>query len=95
MKAFGVNVLVKPINREKTEGGIIIPDIGQDGADVLQKAEVLSVGDGTYLGGKVEMKVKEGDTVYYRGLKGIKVTSEEKDTRKIINIADVILYETN
>lgn len=99
MKAHGINILVEPINREKTEGGIIIPDLGQDAPDELQEAKVIEVGDGDYLGGTVNMKVKKGDTVWYRGLKGgkgIKLSGSDKEdpTRKVITFSDVVLYES-
>lgn len=100
MKAHGINILVEPVHREKTKGGIILPELSQDPTDFLQEAKVVAVGDGDYVGGSVKMKVKQGDTVWYRGVKGGKAiklsgSDNQNEKRKVITISDIILYETN
>ena len=89
MKALGTYLLVKPVHREKTEGGIIMPEISRDTPDETQRGEVVSVGSGTYVGGKVDMEYEVGDIIYYRGGKGVKIKIDEV-LHKYISITDIL-----
>jgi co-chaperonin GroES (HSP10) len=92
MKAFGVSVLVKPVYKTKTDGGLEIPESEYKNPANVHKGTVISVGDGNYLNNKLEMKLEEGDTVFYRGSVGIPYRFEE-DEFKILQITDVLAKE--
>lgn len=69
-------VLVKRLaNEEKTEGGIIIPDVAKEKG---QTGKVIAVGTGRILSdGKVlPMQVKVGDIVFLPKYAGTEVTPE-------------------
>lgn len=92
MKAFGVSVVVKPIYVTKTEGGLDIPESEYKNPQKVHKAEVISVGDGTYLNNKLEMNVNEGDIVFYRGSVGITFTHDDQEM-KILQVTDILAKE--
>ena len=64
IKPMYERIAVKPIQEEKTKGGIIIPDTAKDKPI---KGTVIAVGDGYRLenGSLSPLKVKVGDTVVY------------------------------
>lgn len=71
-------VVVKPQEaEEKTASGIIIPDTAKEKP---QKGTVLAVGPGKVENGtKIDMSVKEGDTVLYGKYAGTEVTLDGDD----------------
>ena len=70
---LGDRVVVKPMDaEEKTSGGIIIPDTAKEKP---QQGKVLAVGSGRYENGtKIDMTVKEGDTVLYGKYAGTEIS---------------------
>lgn len=71
-------VVVKPKEaEEKTASGIIIPDTAKEKP---QQGTVLAVGPGRIENGtKVDMSVKEGDTVLYGKYAGTEITLDGED----------------
>lgn len=92
MKAVGLHVFIKPIHVEKTKGNILMPELETQKADVLHLGEVVSVGDGQYVGGKVKMGYKKGDRVLYR--KGIDYKTEDGEKLKVLYVQDIVGHET-
>jgi chaperonin GroES len=71
-------VVVKPKEaEEKTASGIIIPDTAKEKP---QQGTVVAVGPGRFENGtKIDMSVKEGDTVLYGKYSGTELTLEGED----------------
>jgi chaperonin GroES len=71
-------VVVKPKEaEEKTASGIIIPDTAKEKP---QQGTVVAVGPGRFENGtKIDMSVKEGDTVLYGKYFGTELTLEGED----------------
>jgi len=71
-------VVVRPQDAEEvTSGGLIIPDTAKEKP---QKGIVIAVGPGKVENGtKIEMSVKEGDTVLYGKYAGTEVTIDGDD----------------
>lgn len=71
-------VVVKPKEaEEKTASGIIIPDTAKEKP---QQGTVLAVGPGRFENGtKIDMSVKEGDTVLYGKYAGTELALEGDD----------------
>jgi chaperonin GroES len=78
IKPLADRVLVEPAAAETTTAsGIIIPDTAKEKP---QKGTVVSAGPGKVENGtKVDMTVKEGDTVLYGKYAGTEVTIEGKE----------------
>jgi co-chaperonin GroES (HSP10) len=93
MKAIGINIVIEPITEEKTEGGILMPTGAVENTEGIVKGKVLSVGNGTYLGGKVDMEIKEGDVLYYRGTTGSPYITPQGKKYRVLNLQDVIGYD--
>ncbi len=79
IKPLQDRVIVKRLEEEeKTAGGLIIPDAAKEKP---QSGKILAVGPGKVLdnGTKVELTVKEGDTVLFGKYAGteIKIDGEE------------------
>lgn len=74
VKPLADRVIIEPdIAKNKTEGGIYIPDIAQE---KQPKGKVIAVGNGT----KDEpMEIKEGDTVIYGKFAGTEIKIEDKN----------------
>lgn len=88
LRPLGDKLVVKPLVKEQTtKSGIYIPDTAKEKP---QEGEVLAVGSGKYLDGKlVALEVKVGDRVLYTKYGGdeVKIDGEEL---KIISEADVL-----
>ena len=71
-------VVVRPQEAEEvTSGGLIIPDTAKEKP---QKGTVIAVGPGKVENGtKIEMTVKDGDTVLYGKYAGTEVTIDGDD----------------
>lgn len=71
-------VVVKPQDAEETTaGGLIIPDSAKEKP---QRGTVVAVGGGKIENGtKVDMTVKEGDTVLYGKYAGTEITLDGED----------------
>ena len=89
LKPLGDKVIVEVFgSKEKTKGGILLPDSAQEKP---QEAKVLAVGSGKILGnGKVvPPEVRVGDTVVFGKYSGSEVKLEGKDYL-IINQDDIL-----
>ncbi len=82
IRPLGDRILIRPFSVEETEKknnfGIIIPDTVDKASP--EQGEVLAVGEGRYIDGKiVPIKVKVGDTVIFSkyGFDEVKVGGEE------------------
>lgn len=76
IKPLGDKVLVQPnTSQETTAGGIVLPDTAKERP---QEGTVIAVGPGRTLdsGEKVEVSVKEGDTVIYSKYGGTEIKLE-------------------
>ena len=76
IRPLGDKVLVQPnTSQEKTAGGIVLPDTAKERP---QEGKVIAVGPGRTLdsGEKVQLGVKEGDTVIYSKYGGTEIKLE-------------------
>lgn len=75
---IGDRVVVKPeAAEEKTSSGLFIPDTAKEKP---QRGTVVAVGPGRYENGtKIEMTVKEGDTVLYGKYAGSEIQIDGED----------------
>lgn len=89
MRAFGTSIIVKPVHVKKTETGVLLSGSGTSTVDSTEEGIVTSVGGGEFVGGTLHMDVKEGETVLYRGNKGIKY-KKEGEAFKILHFTDII-----
>ncbi len=79
VKPLADRVIVRPVGaEEKTAGGIIIPD---NAKEKPQKGEVVAVGPGKIAdsGQKIEMSLKEGQTVLYGKYSGTEVIIDNEE----------------
>lgn len=78
IKPLGKYVLVRRAKKEKTKGGIILPDSAQEKP---KEGEVIAVGPGSRSDNGVleQMLVKVGDKVLLSSYAGTEVKSEEED----------------
>ena len=78
IQPLGDRVVVKAQPaEEKTASGLFIPDTAKEKP---QKGTVISVGTGRIENGtKIDMTVKEGDTVLYGKYSGTEITIDEED----------------
>lgn len=78
LKPLGDRVLVKPIEeKNETSAGIILPGTAKEKP---QQAEVLAVGEGKFIEGKLmPLSVKKGDKILFSKYGGdeIKIDGEE------------------
>ena len=93
IKPLGDRVLLRPIeaNNKKTKSGIIIPDT--IGKDAPEQGEVVAVGEGKYISGKlVKLSVEIGNVVVFSkyGYDNIKIDDEDFIILKEENILAVI-----
>lgn len=88
IKPLGDRVVVKPQDaEEKTAGGLYIPDTAKEKP---QKGTVVAVGPGRFENGtKVDMTVKEGDTVLYGKYSGTEITLGDDDVL-IVRESDIL-----
>ncbi|MEK7461177.1 MAG: co-chaperone GroES [Patescibacteria group bacterium] len=88
LRPLGDKVVVKPLDRAQvTKSGIYIPETAKEKP---QEGEVLAVGTGKYIDGKlVALDVKIGDKVLFSKYGGdeIKLDNEEL---KIISESDIL-----
>jgi len=85
LKPLYDKILVKRIeNQNKSAGGIIIPDTAQEKA---QTAEVIAVGQGRLVDGKIlPLTVKVGDKVFFGKYSG----TDAGDNHLIIKEDDIL-----
>lgn len=78
IKPLGDRVVVKPeAAEEKTSSGLYIPDTAKEKP---QRGTVVSAGPGRVENGtKIDMNVKEGDTVLYGKYAGTEITLDGED----------------
>ena len=75
LKPLGDRVVVKPIEQEEiTAGGIVLPETAKEKP---QRGSIVAVGPGKVEDGKrVELDVKEGDTVLFAKYAGTEIKVE-------------------
>ncbi|MBO6575521.1 MAG: co-chaperone GroES [Rhodothermales bacterium] len=78
IKPLGDRVVVKPVPaEEKTASGLFIPDTAKEKP---QKGTIVAVGPGRVENGnKIDMTVKEGDTVLYGKYSGTEIELDNDD----------------
>ena len=79
LKPMGDRVVVKPKSREETtKSGLVLPDTASERP---QQGEVISVGPGRQLenGQRIELDVKQGDTVLFAKYSGTEFKLEDDD----------------
>jgi chaperonin GroES len=88
IKPIGDRVVVRPQEaEEKTAGGLFIPDTAKEKP---QKGVVVAVGPGKVENGtKVDMSVKEGDTVLYGKYAGTEITLGDEEVM-IMRESDIL-----
>ena len=94
LKPMGDRVVVKPKTREETtKSGLVLPDTASERP---QQGEVLSVGPGRQLdnGPRVELDVKQGDTVLFAKYSGTEFKLEDEDLL-ILSERDVLAVIEN
>ena len=94
LKPMGDRVVVKPKTREETtKSGIVLPDTASERP---QQGEVLSVGPGRLLenGKRVEIDIKQGDTVLFAKYSGTEFKLEDEDLL-ILSERDVLAVIEN
>jgi chaperonin GroES len=94
LKPLGDRVVVKPKAKEEmTRSGIVLPDTA---SEKPQEGTVLSVGPGRLLdnGKRVDLEVKEGDTVLFAKYAGTEVKLEG-DEYLVIRESDLLAVVTN
>jgi chaperonin GroES len=88
IKPLGDRVVVRPQEaEEKTAGGLFIPDTAKEKP---QRGTVVAVGPGKVENGtKVDMTVKEGDTVLYGKYAGTEITLGDEEVM-IMRESDIL-----
>jgi len=88
IKPLADRVVIKPEPaEEKTSSGLYIPDTAKEKP---QKGTVVAVGEGRYENGtKINMTVKEGDTVLYGKYAGTEITLDGEEVL-IVREADIL-----
>ena len=78
LKPLGSRVVVEPIEQEEvTAGGIVLPETAKEKP---QKGKILAIGPGERNdeGERIQMDVKEGDTVLYAKYSGTEIKLDNK-----------------
>ena len=78
LKPLGNRVVIEPIEQEEiTAGGIVLPETAKEKP---QRGSVVAVGDGERddSGKRIEMDVKEGDTVLFAKYAGTEIKVDGK-----------------
>ena len=94
LKPLGDRVVVKGKAKEDTtKSGIVLPDTA---SEKPQEGEVLAVGPGRVLdnGKRVEMEVKQGDTVLFAKYAGTEVKLDGEEYL-VIRESDLLAIVTN
>ncbi len=88
LKPLGDRVVVRPQEaEEKTAGGLFIPDTAKEKP---QRGTVVAVGPGKVENGtKIDMSVKEGDTVLYGKYAGTEITLDNEEVM-IMRESDIL-----
>ena len=79
LRPIGDKVIVEVIDEpQQTSGGILLPDTAKEKS---QRGKVLAVGTGKMLdsGERVDLEVKEGDTVVFAKYGGTELSLDGKD----------------
>jgi chaperonin GroES len=94
LKPMGDRVVVKPKTREETtKSGLVLPDTA---GERPQQGDVLSVGPGRVLenGKRIEMDIKNGDTVLFAKYSGTEFKLDDEDLL-ILSERDVLAVIEN
>ncbi len=91
LRLLNDRVMVKPVEDEKKEGSIILPDSAEKKPF---KGEVIAVGPGRLLenGKRVEINLKPGDKVVFSKYGGTEITYEGEEYL-ILNENDILAKE--
>jgi chaperonin GroES len=90
LKPLGDRIVIRRFEaREKTAGGIILPDSAKDKP---QKGKVLAVGPGRLLkdGGRRPLQVKVGDTVLFTNWAGDEFKEAQGENILLMREEDVL-----
>ncbi|MDP8260357.1 MAG: co-chaperone GroES [Candidatus Gygaella obscura] len=89
IQPLGERVVLKQLEAEnKTKGGIVLPDSAKEKP---QEAEVIAVGKGKTVDGKVvSLEVKTGDKVLYGKYSGTEITTKDGEELIIIKEEDIL-----
>ncbi len=89
IQPLGERVVLKQLEAEnKTKGGIVLPDSAKEKP---QEAEVIAVGKGKTVDGKViPLEVKVGDKVLYGKYSGTEITTKDAEELIIIKEEDIL-----
>jgi chaperonin GroES len=94
LRPMGDRVVVKPKSREETtKSGLVLPDTASERP---QQGDVLSVGPGRILdnGTRVQMDVKQGDTVLFAKYSGTEFKLDDEELL-ILSERDVLAVIEN
>lgn len=88
LKPLGDKIVLKVVEmEEKTKGGIILTDTSKEKPLI---AKVIAVGTGEVIDGKkVDLDVKEGDTVIYSKFAGTEISVDNEDLL-IVKQSDIL-----
>ena len=88
LKPLGDKIVLKVVEmEEKTKGGIILTDTSKEKPLI---AKVIAVGKGEVIDGKkVDLDVKEGDTVIYSKFAGTEISVDNEDLL-IVKQSDIL-----
>lgn len=89
LKPLGDRLLIQPIEQEEmTASGIVLPETAKEKP---MQGKVLATGPGARKedGSRIEMEVKEGDTVLYAKYAGTEIKLD-KEKRLILRESDVL-----
>ena len=88
LKPLGDKSILKVVEmEEKTKGGIILTDTSKEKPLI---AKVIAVGTGEVIDGKkVDLDVKEGDTVIYSKFAGTEISVDNEDLL-IVKQSDIL-----
>ncbi len=85
IQPLGANILVKPVEEEKTtESGIVLPE--GEGNETPQEGEVVAVGDSS----SINSKIKEGVKIIFKQYAGSKVEFEGQEYLILNAMEDVL-----
>ena len=88
LKPLGDKIVLKVVEmEEKTKGGIILTDTSKEKPLI---AKIIAVGTGEVIDGKkVDLDVKEGDTVIYSKFAGTEISVDNEDLL-IVKQSDIL-----
>ena len=87
LKPLYDRIIIKPMTREKSAGGIYLPGIDEK----LTKGKVIAVGEGHFeFGVFVDIHVKIGDVVIYNTAAAHDIEDENMNKYKVIRETEIV-----